>query len=60
MFFFNLSRLEAELRTPAEEVLTQIGGLAAADGVPVNFTQEGDILHFDAVTITRELTIKAK
>jgi len=43
----------------------RLGGIGAvtsvtADGVPVNFTQEGDILHFDAVTITRELTIKAK
>ena len=39
MFSFNLSRLEAELRTPAEEVLTQIGGLSAADGVPVTAKQ---------------------
>ena len=39
MFSFNLSRLEAELRIPAEEVLTQIGGLSAADGVPVTAKQ---------------------
>ena len=39
MFSFNLSRLEAELRIPAKEVLTQIGGLSAADGVPVTAKQ---------------------